>query len=57
MAKVTFYLKNPKAKNKSAIYASFAYNGKRLQTPTNWSINGDSGHVDHPIPVYVDQSF
>lgn len=39
MSQVTFYLKNPTAKNKSAIYASFAYDSKRIQTSTKWSID------------------
>ena len=39
MAQVTFYLKNPNAKNKSVIYASFSFDAKRLQTSTKWSIH------------------
>jgi len=39
MAQVTFYLKNPNAKNKSAIYASFAFDSKRIQSSTKWSID------------------
>jgi site-specific recombinase XerD len=39
MAQVTFYLKNPNAKNKSIIYASFSFDTKRLQTSTKWSIH------------------
>jgi site-specific recombinase XerD len=39
MAQVTFYLKNPNAKYKSVIYASFSFDAKRLQTSTKWSIH------------------
>ena len=39
MPQVTFYLKNPNAKNKSVIYASFSFDAKRLQTSTKWSIH------------------
>lgn len=52
MAKVSFYLKNPKAVRKSAIYLNFNYDSKRLQAPTGWSIepkywNARKGEVKH----------
>lgn len=39
MAEVIFYIKNPNAKFKSAIYADFSYSGMRIQHPTGLSIH------------------
>jgi integrase len=41
MSTSTFYLKDAKAKSKTAIVLSFSYSGNRLRIPTNKSINPD----------------
>jgi len=61
MAHVTYYLKNPNAKSKSVIYASFSFDSKRLQTSTKWSINpkywdkkrGSLKHQYSHLPFYL----
>ena len=61
MAQVTYYLKNPNAKSKSVIYASFSFDSKRLQTSTKWSINpkywdkkrGSLKHQYSHLPFYL----
>jgi site-specific recombinase XerD len=61
MAQVTFYLKNPNAKNKSVIYADFSFDSKRLQTSTKWSIHpkywdkkrGSLKHQYSHLPFYL----
>ena len=61
MAQVTFYLKNPNAKNRSVIYASFSFDSKRLQTSTKWSIipkywdkkRGSLKHQYSHLPFYL----
>ncbi|MBX2841005.1 MAG: site-specific integrase [Flammeovirgaceae bacterium] len=57
MAEVTYYLRNPKAKIKSAICLSFRYEGLRLQCTTGWNISPKEWNFKKNFPKHQISSY